>query len=381
MVLKKKIISITIVIIITLGIGLFVIVNKEPRELTYLSISTKPFYPKKRPLYNSLPICILPNKNFFESSLAFKIEADSVIYIEAIGEGGNHLTNPYIFKSFNNDGIELFFDMKNQKTKNFNLKSDDRQYRFLWKLLTIDGQNINTKGIKLIEKDPTYESYILEISIPWKSLGFIKPQEGVKIGFDIALIDKNLTNGQALLNWHSKYQDTWCNTSRFGTLFLTKSKMTSSDSVAYCKYVSLKSKSISTIDSIWTKTESNKIKNISLRSIEDSLDLSGNFKTLWDEENLYVFVNVHDDVKEYENAMFDYGWIEDSNGKIIWQMLMPETTHAGGALKNRQISKTLKLKKGNYMLKYKTDESHSPNQWDAKPPSTPFYGIKIKYAK
>ena len=76
--------------------------------------------------------------------------------------------------------------------------------------------------------------------------------------------------------------------------------------------------------------------------------------------------------------MFDYGWIEDAaTGKTVWDMKAAETAHAGGAEKNRKFDATLSLPAGRYKLHYKSDESHSFDNWNAMPPDINFWGIVL----
>jgi CubicO group peptidase (beta-lactamase class C family) len=75
----------------------------------------------------------------------------------------------------------------------------------------------------------------------------------------------------------------------------------------------------------------------------------------------------------------DYGWIEDSSGKVIWQMQGQTAKHAGGALKNQQIDKEITLPAGTYLLRYKSDAGHAYDNWDSAPPDNFFWGI-ILYA-
>jgi hypothetical protein len=44
------------------------------------------------------------------------------------------------------------------------------------------------------------------------------------------------------------------------------------------------------------------------------------------------------------------------------------TTPAGGDKKNRLVNTTIHLGKGEYELHYRTDDSHSFNDWNADPP-------------
>ena len=80
-----------------------------------------------------------------------------------------------------------------------------------------------------------------------------------------------------------------------------------------------------------------------------------------------------------DGDMYDYGWIRDMDtGKIVWEMKYYDTDHAGGARKNRQISETITLPAGDYMVYYETDGSHSFKRWNASPPSDPqSYGIRV----
>lgn len=79
--------------------------------------------------------------------------------------------------------------------------------------------------------------------------------------------------------------------------------------------------------------------------------------------------------------MFDYGWIENvDKGIPVWEMQEPKTTHAGGAGKNRKVDVVITLEPGKYRLRYKTDDSHSFDNWNALPPEINFWGIAL-YAK
>ncbi len=75
--------------------------------------------------------------------------------------------------------------------------------------------------------------------------------------------------------------------------------------------------------------------------------------------------------------MFDYGWIEDDKGSRVWEMQEPKSTHAGGAGKNRKVDVVFTLPAGNYKLRYKSDDSHSFDHWNALPPDINFWGIAV----
>jgi len=75
--------------------------------------------------------------------------------------------------------------------------------------------------------------------------------------------------------------------------------------------------------------------------------------------------------------MFDYGWIEDDKGSRMWEMKEPQTTHAGGAGKNRKVDVVITLPAGNYKLRYKSDDSHAFDHWNSLPPDINFWGIAV----
>lgn len=81
----------------------------------------------------------------------------------------------------------------------------------------------------------------------------------------------------------------------------------------------------------------------------------------------------------WKDEMFDYGWLIDANSRQkIWQMKYRNTEHAGGAIKNRIERQKLTLDKGSYMLYYKSDDTHSFEEWNANPPYDPsFWGVTI----
>ncbi|MFQ5649673.1 MAG: hypothetical protein ACE5IY_07005 [bacterium] len=77
--------------------------------------------------------------------------------------------------------------------------------------------------------------------------------------------------------------------------------------------------------------------------------------------------------------MYDYGWIEDAETRqTVWEMTFRQTEHAGGARKNRVFDGTIFLKRGEYVLYYETDDSHSFEEWNDAPPYDPAnWGITL----
>ena len=79
-----------------------------------------------------------------------------------------------------------------------------------------------------------------------------------------------------------------------------------------------------------------------------------------------------------DGDMFDYGWIEDADGRTVWKMKYADTEPAGGSDKNRSFDGVITLSAGNYVLRYRSDGSHSYNDWNADPPDDPeSWGISV----
>lgn len=90
--------------------------------------------------------------------------------------------------------------------------------------------------------------------------------------------------------------------------------------------------------------------------------------------NLYALGEGRGDLE-----LLDFGWIVNANTRNrVWEMTPQNTHHAGGADKNIMTSTSVSLEKGDYVLYYVTDDSHSPADWNAFPPSDPLqWGITL----
>jgi len=80
-----------------------------------------------------------------------------------------------------------------------------------------------------------------------------------------------------------------------------------------------------------------------------------------------------------QGTMYDYGWIEDADTRqVVWEMTYRRTEHAGGGSKNRLFDDTIFLEKGDYIVYYETDGSHSFSEWNTAQPYDPMnWGITI----
>jgi len=90
-------------------------------------------------------------------------------------------------------------------------------------------------------------------------------------------------------------------------------------------------------------------------------------------------VHIHAVGEGSDGEMHDYGWIVDaSSRRKIWTMRYNETGFAGGDKKNRMADQVIHLDKGNYIVHFVTDGSHSYPGWNSAPPYEPErWGITI----
>jgi hypothetical protein len=80
-----------------------------------------------------------------------------------------------------------------------------------------------------------------------------------------------------------------------------------------------------------------------------------------------------------DNDFADYGWIVNAESRRrVWSMTEAAYDNAGGAEKNKSVVDRLNLPKGDYIVYYVTDDSHTIDDWNAAPPYNPqAYGIRI----
>jgi hypothetical protein len=78
--------------------------------------------------------------------------------------------------------------------------------------------------------------------------------------------------------------------------------------------------------------------------------------------------------------MHDYGFLrENDSGRMVWEMDYDDTRHAGGADKNRMVTRRVRLEPGAYEAVYVSDGSHSFRGWNAEGPRDPTgWGLTVR---
>ena len=90
-------------------------------------------------------------------------------------------------------------------------------------------------------------------------------------------------------------------------------------------------------------------------------------------------VRIYAIVEGQDGSMYDFGWIENADTRrVVWEMTYRMTDHAGGGKKNRVFNDTIFLRRGEYIVYYETDDSHSFPDWNVDPPHDPGnWGITV----
>jgi len=94
-------------------------------------------------------------------------------------------------------------------------------------------------------------------------------------------------------------------------------------------------------------------------------------------------INIYAIGEGSDEQMFDYAWIENARTReTVWDMRGRPMSHAGGATKNRQVNEVIRLPAGEYILHYRSDDSHSFDDWNADPPDdAKHWGVTLYRAR
>ncbi len=115
---------------------------------------------------------------------------------------------------------------------------------------------------------------------------------------------------------------------------------------------------------------------VSINKVGDNANLTQSFNVI--RPRKYLVISGGEGTAN-DNLLYDYGWIVNSKNDTIWGSIDGSKTYKlGGADKNRLRLDIVELKPGSYKLRYKSDDSHSYDVWNAVEPIYPqFWGISI----
>jgi endo-1,4-beta-D-glucanase Y len=120
---------------------------------------------------------------------------------------------------YNDDVVEVFFDIGNDKATTYG--SNDVQYSFRWNDPTVYATaGRSTSGINFI-LNATANGYVLEARFPWTTLSHT-PAIGNWIGFEVEVNDDDDGGDRDhKLSWNASQDEAWQNPSFMGTARLT----------------------------------------------------------------------------------------------------------------------------------------------------------------
>lgn len=280
-------------------------------------------------------------------------------------------------KNDKRDVLEIYIDLNNEKRVGFNSKANKF---FFFSEIGGSSSNVHSEFRNVSET-----VYNVEIAFPWEALN-LKASPGKIIGFDFALTDND--NGfeqEKQIAWHSIDSDIWLNSSLWGNLLLAKetNDHVINDSTIVSVRTNVKPVIDGQKDDLYENHRSYLTKKIlygDVKNNDGEVDIRGELVSSWDYDNLYLFIVVKDDrvVKQsFMGKEFDYGSLVGADGKVIWKMDRSNSYYSGGALKNHCADTIFSINAGTYYLCYRSDESHSYENWDDDPPSGNFYGISL----
>jgi hypothetical protein len=135
--------------------------------------------------------------------------------------------------TWDRDGVEIFIDKTNSKTATYG--ATDFQYGFLYTATTGTTFTAPNAGIISYNSSPvtnlayadatksTPNGYIMEIRIPWSTIGGF-PAAGSYMGFDVSINDNDNNNGGVRshqLSWNDASFTEYNNPSKFGTVMFS----------------------------------------------------------------------------------------------------------------------------------------------------------------
>ncbi len=118
---------------------------------------------------------------------------------------------------YNDDAVEIFFDIGNDKAATYG--ANDFQYTFRWNDNTVYEKNNKITGVTFARVDNS-TGYVMEMRFPWATLTG-SPAVNQLVGFDVAVNDDDDGNARdRKIAWSSTADQAWTNPSYMGTVIL-----------------------------------------------------------------------------------------------------------------------------------------------------------------
>ncbi len=122
--------------------------------------------------------------------------------------------------AYDDDEVEIYIDMGNTNTTTYG--TNQFRYAFRWNDATVyENQHNAITGVQFGKTDPTATSYIMEVKIPWATLGSATPAVNSLQGFEVMVNDDDdggTRDGK--IAWAATGDNTWQDPSLMGTIIL-----------------------------------------------------------------------------------------------------------------------------------------------------------------
>jgi hypothetical protein len=117
-------------------------------------------------------------------------------------------------QNYQNDGVELYIDADNSKSSSYG--SNDFQYRFIWNETQVHETKHAAIQDVLFWQSDTDNGYVMEVAIPWTSLGASAPAAGELLGLDVHVNDNDGNGREGKIALFAHTDDAWRDPSLFG---------------------------------------------------------------------------------------------------------------------------------------------------------------------
>ena len=123
--------------------------------------------------------------------------------------------------TFDDDGIEVYLDINNDKRTSYGLDDYQVIFRYGDSDIIINPSGRSVAGIARAES-ATSDGYLMELAFPWEALGEANPQAGAQVGLDIhAADDDDGGNRDTKISWSALEDRSFTDPTTFGIGVLT----------------------------------------------------------------------------------------------------------------------------------------------------------------
>jgi hypothetical protein len=213
------------------------------------------------------------------------------------------LQNDSGLSTWHDDSVEIYIDANNDKPTAYG--GNDYQYRFTWtgSFLRVEETKHNAIVGVTASRVVTANGYVVEVMLPWSTLGQSSATFGALLGLDVHINDDdNGGSRDGKKAWFNTVDTSWQNPSTFATAILESNH----EVVQTATPPSINGN----VEAAWSSANSTDIANVVVGAVTNGNDLSGSFRTLWDSNNLYVLVQVNDEAQHNDSGT--QSWNDDS---------------------------------------------------------------------